>query len=140
MTYTYLRDARQSRFASQGLLSKQTDALREEMDTLRQVQSPPNNRNNRNNTGGGAGGNNNPGGRGGQQRSQQHEGEGEGLLCSGCKSRSIHPGIGKRGCPFKEFPDVAARKMAKTAEELITSGKTRAQAINEAIQKHRDGG
>jgi hypothetical protein len=143
MTYTYLRDARQNRFASQGLLSKQTDALREEMDSLRQVQIPRNNRNNRNNPVGGAAGNNNPGGGGGGQRGQQQDSnqpEGEGLLCSGCKSRSIHPGIGKRGCPFKEFPDVAARKMAKTAEELMTGGKARSQALNEAIQKHRDGG
>ena len=59
------------------------------------------------------------------------------LLCPGCKSKKIHPEVGRRGCPFNAFSDILARKMAKTAEELMVAGKTKTQAINEAIQKHQ---
>jgi hypothetical protein len=158
MTYTYLRDARSGKFSSQSLQAKQTDALREELDSLRNDQGQRNNRNNRGNPGGddyqggnhyqgGNRGGGNGGGQGGNRQGNQEDGGNHqpqggrvALLCSGCKSKKIHPEVGRRGCPFNAFSDVLARKMAKTAEELMVAGKTKTQAINEAIQKHQHEG
>jgi hypothetical protein len=141
MTYTYLRDSRSIKFVSQGLQAKQTDALREELDGLRSLQYNRNNtsRNTRGSDGpgGGQSGYNRPGntpGGGGNNPPDNH-GEGHTFQCSGCKSKKLHPDIGRRGCPFRDFPDTVARKMAKWAEDLMAGGKVKNTAINEAIQK-----
>ena len=87
MTYTYLRDSRSIKLVSQGLQAKQTDALREELDGLRSLQS------NRNNTNRNTRGSDGPGGNqggynrqgntsgGGGNNHQDGQGEGHTLQC-----------------------------------------------------------
>jgi hypothetical protein len=145
MSYTYLRDAHAAKFVSQSLQAKQTDNLREELGLLREGQA---NRTTRTNRGGGSGGSNqssqhdNGGSSGPSGTSHSGQGGGGGagdLQCSGCRSKKIHPNTGRRGCPFKDFPDALARKMAKTCEEFMVAGKSKHAAINEAMLKHQPG-
>jgi hypothetical protein len=121
MTYTYLRDARAARFSSQALQGKQTDVLREALLALQAAQTPARTPHNRNN----------------QQRPRDEAG-GAPIKCSGCNSRNLHPGIGRRDCPFKSYPSRLARKMGKTADEQLGEGKTKDQAIAKAIQEHAE--
>jgi hypothetical protein len=144
MTYTYLRDARSEKFVSQNLQLKQTDALRVEMEDMRNHQNQSTRNTTRTPRSGNPGGSGYNGGGSSSGTgidpgpSNHNSGGNQPLQCGGCKSKKIHPDIGRRGCPFKDFPDPLARKMGKTAEELIGAGKSKAQAINEAIQKHQN--
>jgi hypothetical protein len=145
MSYTYLRDAHAARFASQTLQNKQTDNLREELNLLRDGHATSRTVCTSRNGGSQAqtGGNPQPSqhdGGGGNNRGGPNSGNGSNdLQCAGCRSKKIHPDTGRRGCPFKEFPDALARKMAKTCEELMTAGKAKHAAINEAVLKHQPG-
>jgi hypothetical protein len=143
MSYTYLRDARAARFVSATLQTRQTDNLRLEMVALREMQTTRNPRNQGNTTfPNRQGGGQQPDGNSGPSQSYNARGSGTSngdgeLQCAGCKSKKIHPATGRRGCPFKEFTDTVARKMAKTCEELMTGGKSKHAAINEAVLKHQ---
>ena len=137
MTYSYLREARLNKFVSQALQVKQTEVLRGEIETLRNAPNlhrgraaPPGNQARNSGTppygGPNAGQNSNP--EGGQGQSV--------IKCAGCASKKIHPGEGRSNCPFKDYNGSVARKMAKAAEELMVTGKTKDEAIAEALAKH----
>jgi hypothetical protein len=106
------------------------------MEGLRSMQYNRNNNNNNRTNPSGGGGTYQGGGEGGLRNSGTSHNDAP-LQCSGCKSKKIHPEIGRRGCPVKDYSNTVARKMAKHAEELIGGGKTKPQAINESIQKHQ---
>ena len=59
------------------------------------------------------------------------------VKCGRCKSERVHPEVGVIQCPYKNFRFTVSKNMGRTAEQLMTTGRTREEAIAEAIAQHR---
>jgi hypothetical protein len=59
------------------------------------------------------------------------------IRCGRCKSDKVHPNVGANDCSFKNFRFRVSKLMGKTAEDLMAAGKSNAEAIAAAIEKHK---
>ena len=116
--YVYLRDMFKRKFVDLDLQNKFNEAVRDRLNALeeREFNQPPTPRNPRANRG-------------------DNDGE---FRCGRCKSTAVHPGIGARECTFKIYKPKISKKMGRTADELMAEGKTRPEAIETAIEKHKN--
>jgi hypothetical protein len=117
--YTYLRNGQRERFISSSLQNKRAKAMRVRLEQMEERMEASNRQPRRPGT---------PGTR------PLVEGE---FKCGRCKSDKVHPSVGAMDCPFKNFRFRVSKLMGKTAEGLMAAGKSNAEAISAALEKHK---
>jgi hypothetical protein len=119
--YTYLRNSWRNNFTSPSLQDKQARCVRDQLTALEARLTAT------------------AVGRAAQPRNTPttpRRAEGP-VKCGRCKSEKVHPEVGAIQCPFKNFRFTVSKNMGRTAEQLITAGRNKEEAITEAITKHR---
>jgi hypothetical protein len=111
--YTYLRNSYRNKFTCASLQQKQAKALQGRLEQMERKMEH---------------GYTTP------VRPQQPRSPGGELRCARCKSTKVHPNVGADNCPFRGHRFKVSKAMGRVAERLLEEGKTKEEAIAQALE------